>query len=230
MIYIDFNCHKSKLAEWRVWCKENNIDEEEECRTGYIERGSGVMDYYFRLLCIAAYRSVEKSSQDDYGGYSKGDICRCLLEVCPADSGTMRSSQQDSRAKAENNQLGLFFPQGFNRYDCPPKVDMAALESDHGLKLKLRAIGLDPMADWVSYGCQSKNIPGSIIIACAKMFTKYLDDVPTDESHLAGTPYSQTKNMEDNLDDNGCVDYAKVLEPCFRNTALFGEDSYGEHC
>lgn len=62
MIYIDFYCDKSDLARWRQWCTENDIDDdEEECRTGYIERGAGVMDYYFRLLCIAAYRRISNS-------------------------------------------------------------------------------------------------------------------------------------------------------------------------
>ena len=29
MIYIDFYCAKSKLEEWKVWCKENDIDDDE---------------------------------------------------------------------------------------------------------------------------------------------------------------------------------------------------------
>lgn len=65
MIYIDFFCDKSKAFEWRRWCVENGIDheDEEECRTGYIERGKGVMDYYFRLLCIAAYLRISEDPQ-----------------------------------------------------------------------------------------------------------------------------------------------------------------------
>ena len=65
MIYIDFDCNKSNIAQWRQWCKDNDIDDadEPECRTGYLERGSGVMDYYFRLLCIAAYLRINESSQ-----------------------------------------------------------------------------------------------------------------------------------------------------------------------
>ncbi len=63
MIYIDFYCDKSDLDRWRQWCAENDIDEEDECQTGYIERGAGVMDFYFRLLCIAAYGRISNSSQ-----------------------------------------------------------------------------------------------------------------------------------------------------------------------
>ena len=72
MIYIDFHCDKSDVERWRRWCREHNIDDEPECRTGYITRGSGVMDYYFRLLCIAAYRQISSSSQ-----VRVTDIARC---------------------------------------------------------------------------------------------------------------------------------------------------------
>lgn len=65
MIYIDFYCDESKVAEWRKWCSEQGIDQEDEpeCRTGYITRGQGVMSYYFRLLCIAAYREISTSPE-----------------------------------------------------------------------------------------------------------------------------------------------------------------------
>ena len=65
MLFIDFFCDKSKLAQWQQWCKDKDIDDadEPECRTGYIEGGQGVMDYYVRLLCIAAYLRISKSSQ-----------------------------------------------------------------------------------------------------------------------------------------------------------------------
>lgn len=64
MMYIDLFCDKSQLEEWRAWCKDNDVEEgEPECRTGYITRGSGVMDYYFRLLCIAAYRRTKSSTK-----------------------------------------------------------------------------------------------------------------------------------------------------------------------
>ena len=106
---------------------------------------------------------------------------------------------------------------------------MAALEDNYNLKRKLAAIGLEPMVDWVSYGCQISTIPGGIIMACATMFTQYLDAVPTVQDQLEGTPYSQTKNMDDNLDHNGCVEYRDVLEPCFHNTAKFGDTTYGQH-
>ncbi len=120
-------------------------------------------------------------------------------------------------------------PGGFNRYDVPPKVDMAALESDHGLRRRLAAIGLEPMADWVSYGCQFSKIRGSIITACAHMFTSYRDLVPTTEKDLEGTPYAESTSVEENLDGCGCVDYLGELEPAFRHTASFGESCYGEH-
>ena len=107
---------------------------------------------------------------------------------------------------------------------------MAALENDYSLKCKLAAVGLDPMADWVSYGCQTSAIPEGIILACACMFTKYLDAVPQAQNQLDGTPYSQTSNFADNLDNNGTVEYVDGLEPCFRNTAQFGKGCYGEHC
>lgn len=119
---------------------------------------------------------------------------------------------------------------GFNRYDQPPKVNMAALESDPVLRGKLSAIGLEPMADWVKHHCQTSAIPGWIIVQCAAMFTKHLDMVPQLESDLQNTPYLETGHIADNLDDNGCVDYTNSLEPCFRNTARFGTRSYGEHC
>ena len=86
------------------------------------------------------------------------------------------------------------------------------------------------MADWVTHGCQTDAIPGWIIVACAAMFTRYVDMVPQDETDLEGTPYFETTRMEDNLDNNGCVQYVDVLEPCFRNTARFGTRSYGKHC
>ena len=85
------------------------------------------------------------------------------------------------------------------------------------------------MADWVRYGCQTRKIPGSIITACARMFTSYRDLVPTTEKDLEGTPYADTTSPEDNLDGNGVVDYLGELEPAFRQTASFGESCYGEH-
>ena len=63
-ICIVFFCDESQLAEWRAWAKDNDVDEDEtECKTGYITQGSAVMDYYFRLLCIAAYRRTKSSIQ-----------------------------------------------------------------------------------------------------------------------------------------------------------------------
>ena len=85
------------------------------------------------------------------------------------------------------------------------------------------------MADWVSYGCQTSNIPGSIITACARMFTSYKDLVPITEKDLEGTPYAETTTPADNLDSNGCVEYLEELEPAFRHTASFGESCYGQH-
>ena len=117
-----------------------------------------------------------------------------------------------------------------SKYTQAPKVDLAALESNHSIKQRLAAIGLDPMAEWVSYGCQTDKIPGSIIVACAAMFSAYLDDVPTEESHLDGTPYRDTDRLEDNLDSNGCVEYKLELEPCFRTAARYGDSCYAEHC
>ncbi len=120
---------------------------------------------------------------------------------------------------------------GFDPYDPPPLVDMAAL-NNHGLRRRLAAIGLEPMADWVSYGCQTRSIPGSIITACARMFTSYRDLVPSTKGDLKGTPYAEAtkRGLKDNLDRNGCVDYLRELEPAFRQTASFGESCYGQHC
>ncbi|CAL5228611.1 g11774 [Coccomyxa viridis] len=109
-------------------------------------------------------------------------------------------------------------------------VDLAALENDHGLKRRLAAIGLQPMADWVRYGCQTRKIPGSIITACARMFTSNRDLVPSSEKDLKGTPYAETTSLKDNLDHNNCVEYLEELEPVFRQTASFGESCYGKHC
>ena len=93
---------------------------------------------------------------------------------------------------------------------------MAALEENYSMKCRLAAIGLQPMSDWVSFDCQHSTIPGAMIVACASMFTEYLDAVPQEQDQLNGTPYSETNNLEDNLDNNGCVEYANELEPCFR--------------
>lgn len=230
MIYIDFYCDKSDLARWRQWCTENDIDDdEEECRTGYIERGAGVMDYYFRLLCIAAYRRISNSAQD-FKGYKREEICTALLDVCPPDPATLRKCHQDQKTQTQNNMLNSMFPSGFNRYDAPPKVDLAALESDSSLRGKLAAIGLEAMADWVAQGCQTGAIPGWVIVTCAAMFTEYLGEVPQTQEELEGTPYLKTQDIADNLEDNGCVHYRNTLEPCFRNTAHFGTRTYGMHC
>lgn len=107
---------------------------------------------------------------------------------------------------------------------------MAALESDFKLRGKLAAIGLEPMADWVMQGCQTGAIPGWIIVTCAAMFTEYLGEVPQTKEELEGTPYLETQDIADNLEDNGCVHYRNTLEPCFRHTAHFGTRTYGTHC
>lgn len=119
---------------------------------------------------------------------------------------------------------------GFCTLSDAPRVNMAALESNHGIKQRLAAIGLEPMIEWICYGCQTDNIPGTIIVACAAMFTAYLEDVPTEAYHLEGTPYEITDNLPDNLDSNGCVEYKAELEPCFQITARFGESCYAQHC
>ena len=107
---------------------------------------------------------------------------------------------------------------------------MAALEHDSDVIRSLLVIGLEPMADWVSHGCQTDAIPGWIIVACAAMFTRYVDMVPQTHADLDSTPYMETKAIEDNLDNNLVVEYVKVLEPCFRNTAKFGTRCYAENC
>ena len=90
---------------------------------------------------------------------------------------------------------------------------MAALESDPVLRGKLSAIGLEPMADWVKHRCQSCAIPGWIIVMCAAMLTNHLDMVPRSNIDLHDTPYLETEDIADNLDDNGCVHYRDMLEP-----------------
>ena len=107
---------------------------------------------------------------------------------------------------------------------------MAGLEADSNIRSRLAAIGLEPMADYISHGCQTGAIPGWIIVACSAMFTRYVDMVPQDETDLEGTPYVETTNKDDNLDNNQVVEYVKELEPCFRNTARFGTRCYGKHC
>lgn len=84
---------------------------------------------------------------------------------------------------------------GFNWYDQPPKVNMAALETDSGLRSKLAAIGLEPMADWVAHGCQNDAIPGWIIVACATMFTRYVEMVPQDVSKITSSKREQLKTI-----------------------------------
>lgn len=113
-----------------------------------------------------------------------------------------------------------------------PKVDMQLLETDFTVRHHLAAIGLHPMADWCMEGYQGRNISSDIIIACAKMFTEYLKDVPAKAKDLKGTPYAKSKenkDITDNLDNNGCVAYKGVLEPAFRNAAQFGLACHGIH-
>ncbi|KAK9822279.1 hypothetical protein WJX74_002558 [Apatococcus lobatus] len=93
---------------------------------------------------------------------------------------------------------GIFPGPISSKHSEPPRVDMAALESNHGIMQKLAAIA-------------------------------FLDDVPTKASDLDGTPYKDTANLEDNLDNNGCVEYKAALEPCFRTAARFGDSCYAEH-
>lgn len=189
------------------------------------------------------------SSQDDFKGYKKEEICTALLDVCPQDPATLRKCHQDHKTRTQNNMLSSMFPSGtgalqrnvvtlsvvsqydagLNRYDAPPKVGMAALESDSNLRGKLAAIALEPMADWVTQGCQTGDIPGWIIVTCAAMFTEYLGEVPQTKEELEGTPYLETQDIADNLEDNGCVHYRNTLEPCFRHTAHFGMRTYGTH-
>ena len=66
MMYIDLYCDSSKEEEWKEWMEskgEDALEGEPKCRCGYWERGPQVMSYYFRLLIIAAYTRVHKSSQ-----------------------------------------------------------------------------------------------------------------------------------------------------------------------
>ena len=112
-----------------------------------------------------------------------------------------------------------------------PKVDMATIEDDARVRRHLAAIGLEPMVKWVSRGCQTQDIrDDEIILGCAKMFSSYLKDVPEGTEDLEGTPYSESENIEDNMDNNGAVEYKATLEPAFRNTARFGRGCYMKHC
>ena len=63
MNWIDFFWNEAHREEWKTWCENELGENEPDCRVGTIERGQEVMDYYFRLLCIAAYRRVSKSSE-----------------------------------------------------------------------------------------------------------------------------------------------------------------------
>ena len=91
MLYIDFFCDQSQLEEWKAWCKDNEIDENEpKCRTGYITRGSGVMDYYFRLLCIAAYRRTKSSTK--VGSMAGNDPAPWFLLITPEAQGSTNRS------------------------------------------------------------------------------------------------------------------------------------------
>ena len=119
--------------------------------------------------------------------------------------------------------VSILVPGPFGRETEPPKVDMRALETDHSLRRKLATVGLDPICDWLAYGCQTQPIPGSIVVACASMFSKYLKELPSKETHLKGTPYSDSRRIEDNMDHNGCIEYKDELEPAFRDTARLGK-------
>lgn len=85
------------------------------------------------------------------------------------------------------------------------------------------------MFDWVLMGHQLENVPGSMIVDCAKMFKQYLAWVPAKKEDLEKTPYATSGRIEDNLDNNGCVDYVNIIEPVFQKTALFGDDGYAKH-
>ncbi len=44
------------------------------------------------------------------------------------------------------------------------------------------------------------------------MFTEYLGEVPQTQEELEGTPYLETQDIADNLEDNGCVHYRDTLD------------------
>ena len=68
------------------------------------------------------------------------------------------------------HSLNLFFGAAGikdTKHENPPKVNMAALETDNSITDKLAAIGLEPMAVWMQEGCPHKKVPGHIVCACA---------------------------------------------------------------
>ena len=84
MMLIELYCDSDKRQEWEKWMKKEgrNLENEPDCRCGYWERGPEVMSYYFRLLIIAAYVRLKKSSQVWFsviGEVSEGKFAKLWL-------------------------------------------------------------------------------------------------------------------------------------------------------
>lgn len=71
MIYINLYCKRDKLKEWKKWVKESGREgypfedhnDGDGLYVGGITQGPRVMHYYFRLLCISAYRRIAKGEK-----------------------------------------------------------------------------------------------------------------------------------------------------------------------
>ena len=241
-------CPSHKLEEWKTWCRmdidkgrfsgSKNPDWYSECQVGYIDYGAYAMEVGFRLLCIAAYRKFEIETATETDNYTKTDLLAALIQVCPPDSATLNRKNQDSTTRLHNVATstvaellyGSMLPSWMlNSHDIPPVMDMLALQTDEVLTTKLRVIGLGPMVDWVTRGCQVGGVRGDIICACAPMFTEFLPYVPARPEDLEGTPYHSTGDIGENIDGWSNPEYRQQIEPSFRNAASFGTECYGVH-
>ncbi len=57
-------------------------------------------------------QQFDVSSQDDFKGYKKKEICTALLDVCPPDPATLRNCHQDQKTQTQHNVLRSMFPSG----------------------------------------------------------------------------------------------------------------------
>ena len=63
-------------------------------------------------------RSSNGSSQKDFKGYKREEICTALLDVCPPDPATLRKCHQDQKTQTQNNMLNSMFPSGTGALHC----------------------------------------------------------------------------------------------------------------
>ena len=48
--------------------------------------------------------------QEDYQGFTKDEIMKTLLRICPPDSSSMKGSQQDPVSRDEDRIINILIP------------------------------------------------------------------------------------------------------------------------